>query len=130
MLMAKVSFQMSNVQHKEWFIVVLLPHIRGPLMQQKIVMQMEALELVMNLEASPIRDGATGMIQIQSQKANLKIQLQDIKGEKRCRKTYGDAMQDQWTYQRWLSGLHELHLIWCTKPIKYPGAALVQRMPN
>ena len=26
-LMAKVRFQMSDVQHKEWFIVVLLPHI-------------------------------------------------------------------------------------------------------
>ena len=26
-LMAKVSFQMLNVQHKEWFIVALLPHI-------------------------------------------------------------------------------------------------------
>ena len=26
-LMAKVSFQMSDVQHKEWFIVALLPHI-------------------------------------------------------------------------------------------------------
>ena len=31
-LMAKVSFQMSDVQHKEWFIATLLPHIRGPLM--------------------------------------------------------------------------------------------------
>ena len=26
-LMAKVSFQMSSVQHKEWFIVAFLPHI-------------------------------------------------------------------------------------------------------
>ena len=32
-LMAKVSFQMSDVQHKEWFIFVLLPHIQAPLMQ-------------------------------------------------------------------------------------------------
>ena len=38
-LMAKVSFQMSDVQHKEWFIVALLPHIQGPLMQQKIESQ-------------------------------------------------------------------------------------------
>ena len=27
MLMAKVNFQMSDVKHKEWFIVALLPHI-------------------------------------------------------------------------------------------------------
>ena len=26
-LMSKVSFPMSNVQHKEWFIAMLLPHI-------------------------------------------------------------------------------------------------------
>ena len=32
-LMAKVSFQMSDVRHKEWFIVVLLPHVQGPLIQ-------------------------------------------------------------------------------------------------
>ena len=64
--MAKVSFPMSDMQHKEWFIVALLPHIRGPLMQQNIVTQTEALELAMMLEASHIGDGSTGMIQIQS----------------------------------------------------------------
>ena len=26
-LIAQVSFQMSDVQHKEWFVVVLVPHI-------------------------------------------------------------------------------------------------------
>ena len=36
-LMEKVSFQMSDVQHKEWFIAALLPHIQIPLMQHKIV---------------------------------------------------------------------------------------------
>ena len=35
-LMAKVCFQMLDVQHNEWFIVALLPHIQGPLMQQNI----------------------------------------------------------------------------------------------
>ena len=61
-LMAKVSFQMSDVQHKEWFIAALLPHIRGSLMQQNIESQMEALELEMKLEASPIGEGVTGMV--------------------------------------------------------------------
>ena len=78
-LMAKVSFQMSGVQYKEWFIAALSPHIRGPLMQQNITTQMEALELEMKLEASPIGGGAAGMIQIQSQLVNLTIQLHDIK---------------------------------------------------
>ena len=71
--MAKVSFQMSVVHHKEWFIAALLPHIRGPLMQQNIESQMEALELVMKLEASLIDNGAVGMVQIQLQLANLMI---------------------------------------------------------
>ena len=78
-LMAKVSFQILDVNHKEWFISTLLPHIRGPLMQQKIKSHTEALELAMKLEASPIRDGTVGMVQIQSQLANIMIQLQYIK---------------------------------------------------
>ena len=36
-LMFKVSFQMSNVQQKEWFISALLPYIQTPLMQHKLV---------------------------------------------------------------------------------------------
>ena len=47
---------------------------------------MEALELAMKLEASPIGDDATGMIQIQSQLANLPIQLQDMKRGKEAHK--------------------------------------------
>ena len=66
---------MFNVHDKEWFIASLLPRIRGPLMQQKIESQIEALELVMKLEASPIADGAARMVQIQSQLANLTLQL-------------------------------------------------------
>ena len=61
-LMAKLSFQMSDVQHKEWFIVALLPHIRATLMQQKIVSQTEALEIAMKLKSSSIEDGGAGMM--------------------------------------------------------------------
>ena len=38
-LLDQVSFTLGPVQHKEWFIVALLPHIRTPLMQQKVVDQ-------------------------------------------------------------------------------------------
>ena len=51
-VMVKVSFGMSDVHHKEWFITVLVPYIRLPLMQQKIATQSEALEIMMKLEAS------------------------------------------------------------------------------
>ena len=58
-------------------------------MQQKIESHIEALELAMKLEASPIRDSAARMVQFQSQLANLMIQLQDIKKGK-------EAQEDFW----------------------------------
>jgi hypothetical protein len=38
-LMDRLTFQIPDEQHREWFIVGLLPHIRCPLMQQKIMSQ-------------------------------------------------------------------------------------------
>ena len=63
-MMAKVSLHVSDFQHKQWFIVALLPHIRVPLIHQKIVSQIEALEIAMKLEASPIKETRAGMAQI------------------------------------------------------------------
>ena len=60
-LMAQVSFQISDVQHKELFIAVFFPHIRQPLMQQNIATQSEALEIAMKLKASPVGETAIGM---------------------------------------------------------------------
>ena len=48
-------------------------------MQQKIVLQTEALELAMKLESTPVGETSAGMMQIQSQLSNLTLQLQDIK---------------------------------------------------
>ena len=62
--MAKVSFQMSNVQHKESFIVALIPHIHVSLMQQKRTSHSEALDLAMKLEASLVGETSAGMMQI------------------------------------------------------------------
>ena len=53
---------MLDVQHKEWFIAALLPHIRTLLMQQKLVSPIEALEITMKLEASPVGDSGSGMM--------------------------------------------------------------------
>ena len=44
-------------------------------MQQKVASQAKALEIVMKLEASPIDETSVGMAQIQSQLANLTLQL-------------------------------------------------------
>ena len=48
-------------------------------MQQKIVSQTKALELAMKFESSPVGETSDGMMQIQSQLANLMLKLQDIK---------------------------------------------------
>jgi len=83
--MGQVSFEISNAQHKEWFIAVRLPHIRVPLTQRKITMQPDALEISMKLEASPIGETGVGMAQIQNQLANLTIQLEGMKKGKEVR---------------------------------------------
>ena len=77
--MARVSFQMSDVHHKEWLITVLVPHIRQSLMKQNISTQSKALEIALKLEASLVGETVDGMNQIQAQLANLMLQLQDIK---------------------------------------------------
>ena len=64
---------MSDVQHKEWFIADLVPQIQMPLMQYNIVSQMEALEIVMKLEASQVGETGVGMSQIQPKLVNLTI---------------------------------------------------------
>ena len=72
-LMAKVSFLMSYVQHKEWFIAVMLLHIHIPLMQKNIVSQSKSLELAMKLEVSSIEETGARMMQKLSQLANLTL---------------------------------------------------------
>jgi len=63
----------------------MLPHIIVPLTQQKIMMQAEALEIAMKLEASPIGETGIRMAQIQHQLANLTLQLWDMKKWKEVR---------------------------------------------
>ena len=58
-------------------------------MQQNIESQTKALELAMKLEAFPIGDGATGMVQILSHLANLTLQIKDIRKGK-------EAQEDLW----------------------------------
>jgi hypothetical protein len=60
----QVSFVIAPQQHQEWFISTLSPHIRMPLMQQKVTSQVEVLEIAMKLEAFPIAETSAGMTQI------------------------------------------------------------------
>jgi hypothetical protein len=60
-LKVHLSFQILDEQHKEWFIVSLLPHIRVPLMQHKVSSQAEALDIAMKLEAAFVGESSLGM---------------------------------------------------------------------
>ena len=57
-LLDQVSFTIGPGQHKEWFIAALLPYIRTPLMQQKVVDQKEALDIAMKLETTLVGDNS------------------------------------------------------------------------
>ena len=63
-LMERIHFEMSNIQHKELFIAVLLTQIRLPLMHQKITTHSEALEISMKMEAYPIGENTVSMSRI------------------------------------------------------------------
>ncbi len=57
-LLDQVIFTIGPEHHKEWFIVALLPHIRTPLMQQKVADQPKALEIAMKLETTLVGDSS------------------------------------------------------------------------
>ena len=88
-LIDQVSFEIAPEQHKEWFITALPPHIRLPLMQQRLHTQDEALEMAMKLEASPLAETSTGMTNLQNQLANLMLQMHEIRKGK-------EIAQDIW----------------------------------
>jgi hypothetical protein len=81
-LTGRLTFQIPDEQNKEWFIASLLPHIRVPLMQQKIASQSEALEIAMKLESTPMGESSSGMSQILSQLTSLSLQVEDMKKDK------------------------------------------------
>jgi len=59
-LLDRPMFHIQDIQHREWFIVGLLPHIHVPLTQQKVMTQAKVVEIAMHLEATP-RGGKTSI---------------------------------------------------------------------
>jgi hypothetical protein len=72
-------FQIQDTQHREWFTVVLLPHIGFPLTQYKVTTQEKAFEITMGLEDTP-RGGETSLEleQVQYHLKKLTVKLQDM----------------------------------------------------
>jgi hypothetical protein len=48
-------------------------------MQQKITLQVEALEITMKLESAPMGESSSGMSKILSQLTRLSLQVKDMK---------------------------------------------------
>lgn len=63
----EANMNLLDSQHRDWFIVALLPHLRIYLSQQKIGTQAEALEIAMRLHDSPIQDTSLGVQQIDAE---------------------------------------------------------------
>ena len=81
-LTGHLSFQIPYEKNKEWFIASLLPHIKVPLMQQKIASQAKALEIAMKLESTPMGESSSSMSQILSQLTSLSLQVKDMNKDK------------------------------------------------
>lgn len=60
-LIRQANMNITDEQHKDWYIASLLPHLRLPLSQQKIETKAEAVEIVMRLEAFPVQDRNIGV---------------------------------------------------------------------
>ena len=61
------GFQYDDMQHAEWFIIMLLPHLRILMGHQDIESWEKALEIAMKLEAVPRDETQLGVKQIQGQ---------------------------------------------------------------
>lgn len=85
-------FKLLEVQHWEWFIAGLLPHIRIPLQQQRINSQEDVLEIAMKLESTPEEpnESSSGLAQVQTQLATtFTNQLQEmLKGKAVCEQVW------------------------------------------
>lgn len=67
------GFIYDDKKHKEWFISMLLPHLRGPMNQQKIDSQAETLEVAMKLEVASKEN-----YQIQNQLEAMYLDIQSL----------------------------------------------------
>ena len=58
------GFEYDDRQHTEWFIAMLLPHMRTPMNHQTFESQEKPVEVAMKLEAAPREDTSVGVQQI------------------------------------------------------------------
>ena len=56
----EANMKLTDGRHREWFIALLMPHLRIALSQQKIGTQAKSLEIFMRLHDTPIQDATLG----------------------------------------------------------------------
>jgi hypothetical protein len=82
-MVGRMTFQILDQHHQEWFIAGLMSHIHRPLIQHKVSSQPEALEIAMKLKSSLVRYNG-GMVEVHKYLDSLMIQLvEHIKGKKK-----------------------------------------------
>lgn len=57
----EANMNLTDGHHHEWFVALLLPHLRVVLSQQKIRTQAEALEIMIRLHETPMQDANLGV---------------------------------------------------------------------
>jgi len=75
----KANMNLTEGQHREWFVASLLSQLRVALSQQKITTQVEALEIAMKLHETPMQDPNLGVQQIHAQLKKNFLEMQSLK---------------------------------------------------
>lgn len=52
----EANMNLTDGQHRKWFVASLLPHLRSALSQHNITTQEKALEIAMRLRETPMQD--------------------------------------------------------------------------
>ena len=60
-MISEANMNMTDGQHREWFVASLMPQLRSALLQQKITTQAEALEIDMRLHETSMQDPNLGV---------------------------------------------------------------------
>lgn len=75
----EANMTLMDRQHCTWFVVLLMPHLRNGLSQQKMSTQAEALEIIMRLPETPIQGPNLGVQQIHVYLKKLCLEMQSLK---------------------------------------------------
>jgi len=89
----EANMNLMDGQHREWFVALLLPHLRVALSQHKIMTQAEALEIAMRLHEMSMQDSNLGVQRIHAQLQNLCLEMQNLK---RGRIALPEACKEVW----------------------------------